>query len=204
MIRLYGVPQSRAMRCLWMAGETGQPYEMIPVATEGGKITDADLLRVNPNNKMPALVDGDVRIFESMAINIYLAEKYAPDMKAASPAEAGAIAQWSLWAANEIEQAVIDWATHAVLRPAGQRDATIAAAAKAKIDRALGILDNALKGRDWLVGNRFTVADLNVASVCYRLLVYPDLAKFPNAKRWFDACWARPAAQHARKLREAQ
>ena len=127
MIKLYGVPQSRAMRCLWMAGETGQPYEMIPVAAENGKIADPELLRVNPNNKMPALVDGDVRIFESMAINIYLAEKYAPAMKAASPAEAGTIAQWSLWSANEIEQAVIDWATHAVLRPADQRDATIAA-----------------------------------------------------------------------------
>ncbi|MBM3622243.1 MAG: glutathione S-transferase family protein [Alphaproteobacteria bacterium] len=202
MIKLYGVPQSRAMRCLWMVGETGQPYEMIPVAIDNGKIADAELLRVNPNNKMPALVDGDVRVFESMAINIYLAEKYAPAMKAASPAEAGTIAQWTLWVATEVEQAVMDWATHAVLRPADQRDATIAATAKAKIDRALGILDSALKGRDWLVGSRFTVADVNVASVCYRLLVYPDLAKFPNVKRWFDACWARPAAQHARKLRE--
>lgn len=202
MIKLYGVPQSRAMRCLWMVGETGQPYEMIPVAIDNGKIADAELLRVNPNNKMPALVDGDVRVFELMAINIYLAEKYAPAMKAASPAEAGTIAQWTLWVATEVEQAVMDWATHAVLRPADQRDATIAATAKAKIDRALGILNSALKGRDWLVGSRFTVADVNVASVCYRLLVYPDLAKFPNVKRWFDACWARPAAQHARKLRE--
>lgn len=202
MIKLYGVPQSRAMRCLWMAGETGQPFEMIPVATENGKIADADLLRINPNNKMPALVDGDVHIFESMAINIYLAEKYAPALKASSPAEAGTIAQWSLWAANEIEQALIDWATHAVLRPAEQRDAGIAATAKAKIDRTLAILDGALKGRDWLVGNRFTVADVNVASVCYRLFMYPDLAKFPDVKRWFEACWARPAAQHARKARE--
>src|SRR4051812_8013863 len=118
MIRIYGIPQSRAVRCLWMVGETGQQYEMIPVATVDGKIVDPDLLRINPNNKMPAIVDGDVHIFESMAINIYLAEKYAPDMRAASRAEAGTIAQWSLWAANEIEQALIDWATHAVLRPA--------------------------------------------------------------------------------------
>ncbi len=202
MIRLYGVPQSRAVRCLWMLGETSQPYEMVPVATTNGKITDPALHRVNPNDKMPALVDGDVQIFESLAINIYLAEKYAPDMKAKSPAEAGVVAQWSRWAANEIEQALIDWATHAVLRPADQRDPAIAAIAKAKIDRALGILDGALKGRDWLVGNRFTVADVNVASVCYRLLQYPDLANFPDVKRWFETCWARPAAQQARKLRE--
>jgi glutathione S-transferase len=202
VIKLYGVPQSRAMRCLWMVGETGQPYELIPVATVDGKITDPELLRINPNNKMPALVDGDVRIFESLAINIYLAEKYAPALKASSPAEAGAIAQWSLWAANEIEMASQDWASHSFVRPPEQRDAAVAAAAKAKIDRALGILDGTLKGRDWLIGNRFTVADVNVASVCYRLLQYPDLANFPNAKRWFEACWARPAAQHARKLRE--
>lgn len=202
MISIYGFPQTRAVRCLWMAAETGQPYEMIPVAFEGGKITDPELLRINPNNKMPALVDGDVRIFESMAINIYLAEKYAPAMKAASPAEAGAFAQWSLWAANEIEIPLIEWATHSITRPAAERDAAVAAAAKMKVDRALGILDGALKGRDWLVGNRFTVADLNVAAVCYRLLQYPDLTNFSEAKRWFEVCWARPAAQLARKMRE--
>jgi glutathione S-transferase len=202
VIKLYGIPQSRAMRCLWMLGETGQPYEMVPVATINGKITDPALHRVNPNDKMPALVDGEVRIFESLAINIYLAEKYAAELKAKSPAEAGAIAQWSLWAANEIEQPSNDWATHTFLRPPEQRDAAIAAAAEAKLDRALGILNGALKGREWLVGDRFTVADLNVASVCYRLLQYPDLANFPDMKRWFEACWARSAAQHARKLRE--
>jgi glutathione S-transferase len=180
LIKLYGIPQSRAMRCLWMVGETGQPYELIPVVTTNGKITDPDLRRVNPNDKMPALVDGDVRIFESLAINIYLAEKYAPELRAKSPAEAGAFAQWSLWAANEIEQASMDWATHAFLRPEDQRDAKIAAAAKAKIDRALGILDGALKDRDWLVGNRFTVADVNVASVCYPPAAVSRLGELPQ------------------------
>lgn len=202
MIKIYGVPQSRAVRCLWMVGETGQPYELVPVARENGKIADPELHRVNPNGKMPALVDGDVQIFESLAINIYLAEKYAPELKAKTPAEAGAVAQWSLWAANEIELPLMDWATHAVLRSVEQRDAKIASTAKAKIDRALGILDGALKARAWLLGERFTVADVNVASVCYRLLMYPDLANFSEVKRWFEACWARPAAQAARKLRE--
>ena len=75
MIKLYGVPLSRAFRSLWALEEIGVEYENVPV----NFVDDAkkpQYLAINPNGRIPALVDGDLTLFESMAINLYLARKY--------------------------------------------------------------------------------------------------------------------------------
>jgi glutathione S-transferase len=70
------------------------------------------------------------------------------------------------------------------------------------MDAPLAVLESALKGRQWLAADRFTVADCNVAGVLYRLLWFDGLGRYSNVKAWMDRCWARPAAHKARKMRE--
>ncbi len=202
MIKLYGVPQSRAFRNMWMLGELGLPYENVKIGFVDGKVVDPQLRRVNPNNKLPALVDGDTVLFESLAINLYLAEKAGGSLKGANAAETGRIAQWTLWAATEIEMALRDWAFNAIVYPPEKRDAAVAEAGRARIEIAAAVLEAALAGRQWLAADRFTVADLNVAVVCLWLPRFPDIGNFPNVVAWMERCWARPAAIAARKLRE--
>ena len=85
MLQLYGNPRSRAMRCLWMLEEMGKPYELIEKSTRADDLQSADYRRLNPNARIPTLVDGDLVLWESMAINLYLAQKYEGPMHCASP-----------------------------------------------------------------------------------------------------------------------
>jgi glutathione S-transferase len=198
LIKLYGIRQSRAMRCLWALEELGVPYENVPTnfATDAKK---PEFAAINPNQRVPALVDGDVTLFESMAINLYLAKKY--DTKGLYPKaladEARAI-QWSIWGMTEIEPSLLQVLMNRVFLPTPQRDEAAAKAGEEKLAQPLRVLDGALAGRKFLLGDAFSIADLNVASVLsWALFAKVDLAKTPNAERWLKECAARPRSQGA-------
>jgi len=200
MIKLYGIRQSRAMRCLWALEELGVPYELeeIHFATDAKK---PEYKAINPNGRVPALVDGDVTLFESMAINLYLARKY--DKSGLCPAsledEARAV-QWSFWGMTEIEPALLVVLMNRLFLPPNQRDETAARLAEEKLGPALRVLDGALAGKKHLLGDKFTIADLNVASVLsWALFAHVDLSKTPNTERWLSECAARPAFVKAQK-----
>jgi glutathione S-transferase len=93
MIQLYGNPRSRAIRCLWMLEEIGQPHELVEKSTN--ELQTPEYLQLNPNARIPTLVDDGVVIWESMAINLYLAQKYPGPMHSADPITLGLAAQWS-------------------------------------------------------------------------------------------------------------
>jgi glutathione S-transferase len=97
MIKLYGVPGSRAMRALWMLEELGVPYENVPVDFVSGT-KQAEFKRLNPNGHIPVLEDGDLVLFESLAINLYLARKYDKGLWPTTVENEGRAYQWSLWA----------------------------------------------------------------------------------------------------------
>ena len=119
MLQLYGNPRSRAMRCMWMLEEIGEPYQLIEKSTRADDLQTADYLRLNPNARIPTLVDGDVVLWESMAINIYLAQKYVGPMHFSSPEVLGLAAQWSFWAMLEMEDLLLDLLQHRALLMAG-------------------------------------------------------------------------------------
>jgi len=198
MIKVYGVPMSRAMRALWMLEELGEPYELVTVNFADGGTRKPEFLRINPNGHIPALQDGDVTLFESMAINLYLARNYDKGLWPKSTADEGRAFQWSLWAMTELEEPVITALLHRVFLPAEQRDAQKADDAAVRFQTPLAVLNGALAGRDYLAGPAFTVADLNVASV---LGIAPmcglDLTTAPHARRWLETCNARPALARA-------
>ena len=103
MITLYGVPRSRAMRALWMLEELGVPYENVTTSFIGETRTP-EFLKLNPNGHIPVLRDGDLVVWESLAINLYLAMKYGKGgLWPASQADQGRAIQWSLWAMTTVE-----------------------------------------------------------------------------------------------------
>jgi glutathione S-transferase len=202
MLQLYGNPASRAMRCLWMLEEIGEPYQLLEKSTRADDLQTADYLRLNPNARIPTLVDGDVVIWESMAINLYLAQKYQGPMHCSAPEVLGIAAQWSFWAVLEMEELLLDLLIHRALLPEFTRDPSHAERAELLLQKPLGVLNAALAGREFLSGGSFTVADLNVASI----LVWGKMARLAlsahsEVKRWLDGCLARPAYSRVRDRR---
>jgi glutathione S-transferase len=200
-LKLYGIAQSRAFRNLWMLEELGLPYEQVMVGFENRKVVDPKVHAINPNRKLPTLDDDGVVLFESLAINLYLAEKHGGPLKWANAEEAGRCYQWTLWAATEIEPVSQAWGYARFMTPE-PRDPKAIAAAAANMHGPLSVLDGVLTAKHFLAAERFTVADLNVASVIYRLLSFEDLHKYSQVKAWMDRCWSRPAAMKCRQMRE--
>jgi glutathione S-transferase len=194
MLKLYGNAKSRAARCLWMLEEIGEPYHLIEKSTRTDELQSAEYLRLNPNARIPTLVDGDLVLWESMAINLYLAQKYAGPMHCADPRTLGLAAQWSFWAVLEMEVLLLDLLLHRAVLPEFARDASYAERDELLLRKPLGVLDSTLTGRDHLAGGQFSVADLNVASILvWGKMGRLDLSPHPNARRWLDSCLARSA-----------
>ncbi len=194
MIKLYGVAGSRAMRSLWMLEELGLPYEHIKTNFATGDTRKPEFLKINPNGHIPALQDGDVTIWESLAINLYLARKHDKGLWPKTVADEGHTFQWTLWAMTEAEEPVLTTLLHRMFYPADQRDPAKADDAAQRSQTPLRVLDGALAGKDYLLGKTFTVVDLNVASVIsWAALAGIDLKSTPNVAAWMGRCTGRPA-----------
>jgi glutathione S-transferase len=200
MIKLYGVPASRAFRVLWMLEELGLAYENIPTHFATGETRSAEFLKLNPNGHIPVLVDGETVLWESMAINLYLARAYgAGRLWPASIADEGRVYQWSFWAMTEVEGPLLAVLMNRRVLPKEQRDAAAATAGEAKLAAPLGVLEGALRRRTHLLGEAFSVADLNVAAVLsWSALAGVDLGSWPQVAGWLQRCTARPACKTAR------
>ena len=216
MITIYGVLRSRASRNVWLLFEAGQAFRRTGVI-QAYRLTDPDaadaplhtrhpdFLKINPNGHVPTMVDGELVLHESLAINLYLARRYGGDLGPRDMAEDGLMGMWALWAAAEAEPHTINILYNRVGKPPEERDEAVAQAAIAALRMPFAALDAALAGKDWLVGNRFTVADINVAEVIRYAMPAAELfAAAPNVARWLAACHARPAFQRMMAEREQE
>lgn len=202
-MKLYGVPASRAARCLWALEETGQPYELVKEISDG-KTPKPEFVAANPNAKMPALVDGDVALFESLAINTYVAKKAGGDLAPKNLAEDAATQQWSLWAMTETEGNLLRALFHTLGIFGHPKDPAVVAECAKALDKPFKVLDAYLAKHQWLAGNRFTIADLNVASVLsWAKGAKLDLSAYPNLAKWLDTCLGRPAFGKVREMQKA-
>jgi glutathione S-transferase len=198
-VKVYGVRESRTYRVLWMLEECGVPYEHVRQSFAGEK--PPEYLALNPSGKVPTLDDHGLVIFESLAVNLYLAKKYGDALGPRDASEEALMNQWSFWVATEVEKFLFDAfvAKTGILAELGTpRDEAQGDAHFARLERPLKVLDGVLANRPWLVGERFTVADLNVASV----LLWTRLGKFDlsprtNVHAWFQRATNRPAAARA-------
>lgn len=203
-LKIYGIIRSRAFRTLWCAEELAIPYEHIGTGFNDGTNRTPEFLAINPNGRVPAIVDGGLALCESFAINLYLAKKHGTGTLYPSTLEGEALQwQWALWTANEIERPLGEWASHALMLPEKDRDPAKAAAALATLERPLSVLEGTLTRHAYLTdAERFTVADLNLAATLYRGRAM-DLSRRPHVARWLAACYERPAAKLVCARREA-
>ncbi len=200
-MKFYGSSKSRAARSLWALEEVGAQYEHDTMPNTQAKTPDH--LKRNPNGHIPVLEDDGHYIWESMAINLYVAEKYGKN--GLWPADVfghAAAYQWSFWGMTEVEPHLLTMLMHKMLLPADQRDEKAAQKAADAIKAPLKVLDDALQGKEYLLGNTFTIADLNAASVlAWAPMMRLDLSATPTAQAWLQKCLGREANAKVRTMK---
>jgi glutathione S-transferase len=196
-MKLYGITGSRALRSIWCLEEVGADYELVPTHFIGDS-KKPDYLAINPNGRIPTLVDGDLTLYESMAINLYLAHKYGGDLWPSSESDQALATQWSFWGITEIEPHLMAILIHRIMLPEDERDPAVADAGERDIARPLQVLEAHLANRDTLLGGDFSIADLNVASVLSMAgMVGLDLSGYPKLGAWLGRCTSRPSMAKA-------
>lgn len=201
MLTIYGVYRSRATRNIWLAGELGIPFNHVPV-TQPYRAHAAPLhsrspefLKINPNGHVPAIDDDGLVLCESLAINLYLARKHGGPVAPKDIAEEGQVLQWSFWAVTEVEGRALEV----------MRDPKGATAAIEALKAPFAVLDAALAKTGYIVGGRFTVADINVAEcVRYASAAQALFEGAPNVKAWLASCHSRPAFKEMWAKRDAE
>jgi glutathione S-transferase len=200
-LRIYGIARTRAFRVIWIAKELGLAYEHISTEIGAAGARQPDYLAINPNGRVPAIDDGGFILWESLATTLYLAKKHSTGHLYPATLEGEAKAwQWSLWSVQEVDRGVNIWSLHAVRLPPEERDAGRLAEAIKVLEPPFKVLDGALGRRGYLLGDAFTVADLNVAAVISRAIDM-DLSATPQLAAWLRRCLERPAAREAQALR---
>jgi glutathione S-transferase len=193
---IYGMPPSRAGRIAWLAIELGVAFEMRSVDIMAGEHKKPEYAAINVLQQVPAFVDADAAIGESLAITLYLARKYEGDVCPSTLGEWAQAYQWTMIAAG-IDPQVAPIMTHRIMLPADRADPTAVTKAMKSISKALaGVERHLAAGNDWLIGNRFTVADLNLSAATF-LLHFTGLSNDigPHFAKWLERCLERPGAQ---------
>jgi len=205
MLKLYGQYRSRAFRVAWLCKESGIPYEHsnVTVNVAGATCKEPWYVELNPNARVPTIDDDGFLMWESGAINLYLAEKYKSPLWPADMKGKGRMLQWAFFIANDVEPGMITVMQHRVLLPPEKRNAALADEADARLQPRLKVLDDFLKSNRFFGVERWDMADFMVASVCYSFFAIKyDLSKYPSLQKWLAASLERPGAREARALRE--
>ena len=179
-LRIYGVARTRAFRALWIAKELDLDYEHVPLEIGPAGARKADYLAINPNGRLPAIDDDGFVLWESLAITLYLAKKHGRLYPTTLEGEAKAW-QWTLWSVQEVDRGVNIWSRHAVRLPRADRDPQRLAEALKVLEGPFRVLEGTLADRPYLLGEDFTVADLNVAAVISRAIDM-DLSAPPDGR----------------------
>jgi glutathione S-transferase len=214
-LKIYGIGASRAARPLWAALELGLSFEHIPTPYAGGATRTPEFLALNPNGHIPVVVDerpeGALTVWESMACALYIARVHGnPDGQSITPANAREEAEalrWSFWTVSELEKDALTVLMHRMAMPPDQRKPELADQAESRLKVPLAVLEKHLQtqtahGQAYLAANRFTVADLCVASVASWIRPAGALlAQYPSVSSWLQACVDRPAQKQARSMK---
>ena len=205
MLKLYGQYRSRTFRVAWLLKESNIPYEHVNVTinVEGATCKDPKYLALNPNARVPTIDDDGFVMWESAAINLYLAEKYRSPLWPADLQGKGRMYQWAFFIANDVEPHMISVMQHRVMFPPEKRNAALADDSDARLQPKLKVLDEHLAKNRYFGVERWDMADFMVASVTFSFTVMKyDLSRYPNFQRWLSASLERPKAKEAIALRQ--
>jgi len=198
-IRFYGWPRSSATRIHWALEELGVPYEHVALDRSKNEHLAPAYLAINPNGKVPALLDGGQPYFESLAILLHLAESYGVE-RGLWPAGGALRAEalcWSVWGGTDLHFYMMQYLYHGLDTPVSykpeQRSKATADYNHAQFLRLLDALDKHLEGRDYILG-AFSLADVTPASVLlFGTSMGVGIEGRANVEKWLDHCRVRPA-----------
>ena len=195
MMKLYWSPRSRSFSALWLMEETGQPYERVLIDISKGAQKTAEYRAINPMGKVPALQDGEATLAEAAAICAYVAERYPQARLAPPPGDPlrAKYLYWLFFGPSCVEPAMVQVATKIEMNPvsAGWGDA----------QRVFDVLDAALEKGPWILGQKFSAADIVIGSgLNFSVRLFKMIPTRPSFDRYLDACAARPAFQRAVKI----
>lgn len=195
MIKLYGFPPTRTIRVLWTLRELGVDFELVNVNLMTGENRRPEFLALNPAGKLPVLVDGDFVLTESVAIVLYLAEKY-PDKDLLPPVgEArGQVTKWLLFAATELEQPLWRIARHTAIYPKEERLLAEVALARRDFQDMATVMEEHMRARQFLVGDAVTVADFVAAYTLDWANEVKLLDASPVLRAYMERMYTRPKA----------
>jgi len=203
MIKFYYVPAPNPAKVALMLEETGLPYEAVPVDTKRGQQFATDYLTINPNAKTPSIVDGDVTVFDSNAILLYLAEKTGKFLPANTPAARGEMLSWLMFVATGIGP-YSGQAVH-FRHYAPEPKAYAVQRYSYEAERHWGIVDAQLAKHRYMLGDTYTLVDMAVwgwSRAAARVLGDEAWGKLAHVKRHLDEISARPAAVRSEAIKE--
>ncbi|WP_421867146.1 glutathione S-transferase family protein [Motiliproteus sp.] len=204
MIKVFGYPNTRSLRVTWLLEELGLDYDYHLVDLAKAEHHSDRYRAINPNGKVPAITDGELVMFESAAIASYLADKYGDNrmIPEIGTLERGLYEQWNRFAVCELEQPLWTIAKSKFALPKEHRVAQIQPTCEWEFQRALQVLSQGLGEQDYLVGNRFSAADILTAQTLQWGTLFKQAIEQPNLQAYRERLLARPAVARA-KQREA-
>jgi glutathione S-transferase len=195
MLKLYGAPPTRALRVIWLLNELGVKYEMRPVDILAGETRGEEFRTLNPAAKVPVLVDGDIVLTESAAIQLYLAERHPESRFIPDTVDARAqMYRWIFFLVTEIEQPLWRIARHTVLYPEERRLPEDIDLARQEGKAMVAVLERHMIDRQFIVGDRLSVVDFNAAYTLDWANEEKMLADAPRLKEYVKTMYSRPTA----------
>lgn len=203
MIQIYGSPNSSAGRCFLMLEELNVPYEQIPLDMRNKEHKSEKFLKLNPNGKIPTIVDGDFVLWESLAINHYLCEKYRPELLGQTIEERARVQQWSTWALAELQPPLVQMLIQLFFVPEDKRDMKSVETNREKVPPMLKVLDTSMAGKNYVLGQKISLADFNLFSVVNIAHAFQiDLTAYPAVNEWFKRMKDRPSVRKFSEIRK--
>jgi glutathione S-transferase len=199
MITLYHSPMTRSHLARFLLEELALPHELSLLDASRGEHKSPNYLRVNPLGQLPALVDGEVRICESVAIALYLTDK-APEKDLAPPIGAplrAAYYHWVVFSAATELSALGKIGMNTRFLPEAMRSSAVAEEGRRDWDRVAAVISGAMRGKPYLLGDRFTTADVMVGGALWLAGFLDVLAPYPELVAYHGRVSDRPAFQRA-------
>ncbi len=197
-MQLYWAPKTRSLKAIWMLEESGLTYDLNRLNLEAGEQQSTIYRAINPMMKVPAIIDGPVKVAECGAILAYIAEQ-APAAKLAPGLDhprRGDYLRWLFFSAGCLEAAFVQTFTKLQMPSvsAGWGD----------VERVMTVIDDALKDGPWLLGDRFSAADVAIGSdLRFGVDIFKIIEPRPNFRAYIDRCTARPAFRRAQEIEMA-
>lgn len=198
-MKLYYAPRTRATRPRWLLEEVGAPYELVRLDMSKGEHKAPAYLKIHPHGSVPALVDGDFVLFESAAICAYLADKF-PEWNlapAVGTQARGHYYQWMFYSMATLEPPLLEVFLNTVMLPEPQRSAAAAENGKKRFADIAAVLTPALAGKQFILGEQFTAADVMIGSMLGWGKALGLLNEHAELQAYVKRLTQRPAFQRA-------